>query len=417
LKYRASGKLAVCRCIEGGLMAIRSVLDADVAGKRVLVRVDFNVPIQNGQITDDTRIKAALPTINELLDNGAAVILVSHLGRPKGRANAAFSLAPVAARLRHLLERPVRLASDVVGSDARSAAKELKPGEVLLLENVRFEAGEETNDPDLSRQLAAFADIFVNDAFGAAHRAHASTVGVTKFLPSSAGLLMLCEIDALRRLVDQPERPFVAILGGAKVSDKIGVVERLLPRVDAVLVGGGMANTFLLAKGIEVGHSLAERDFIDKARDLFSSGQSRNVDIVLPVDVAVAPSIDDVAHVTWVPVSAVPSDQAIFDIGPGTVQRFGDALAGARTIFWNGPMGIFESPTFAAGTKGVAELVAKSDAFTVVGGGDSVAAVEQMGLGDHISHISTGGGASLEFVEGRTLPGLAALDQDDEQSA
>jgi phosphoglycerate kinase len=397
-------------------MAIRSIRDAGVSGKRVLVRVDFNVPIQNGQITDDTRIKAALPTINELLDRGASVILISHLGRPKGKPNAELSLAPVAERLRQLLDQPVRLASDVVGVNARSAASELKPGQVLLLENVRFEAGEETNDPKLARELAALADIFVNDAFGAAHRAHASTVGVTKFLPSYAGLLMLREIDALRRLVNQPERPYVAILGGAKVSDKIGVVKNLWPRVDVILVGGGMANTFLLAKGIQVGHSLAERDFEDKARDLLLSAQSRSVEIVLPVDVAVASSIDDEAHVTWVPVSAVPKDQAIFDIGPGTVQRFGDALAGAGTIFWNGPMGVFESPTFAAGTRGVAELVAKSDAFTVVGGGDSVAAVEQMGLADRISHISTGGGASLEFVEGRTLPGLAALDREVGQS-
>jgi phosphoglycerate kinase len=397
-------------------MAIRSIRDADVSGKRVLVRVDFNVPSQNGQITDDTRIKAAVPTINDLLDRGASVILISHLGRPKGKPNAELSLAPVAERLRQLLDQPVRLASDVVGVNARSAASELKPGQVLLLENVRFEAGEETNDPKLARELAAHADIFVNDAFGAAHRAHASTVGVTKFLPSYAGLLMLREIDALRRLVNQPERPYVAILGGAKVSDKIGVVKNLLPRVDVILVGGGMANTFLLAKGIQVGHSLAERDFEDKARDLLSSAQSRSVEIVLPVDVTLAPSIDDEAHVTWVPVSAVPKDQAIFDIGPGTVQRFGDALAGAGTIFWNGPMGVFESPTFAAGTRGVAELVAKSDAFTVVGGGDSVAAVEQMGLADRISHISTGGGASLEFVEGRTLPGLAALDREVGQS-
>jgi phosphoglycerate kinase len=397
-------------------MAIRSIRDADVSGKRVLVRVDFNVPIQNGQITDDTRIKAALPTINELLDRGASVILISHLGRPKGKPNAELSLAPVAERLRQLLDQSVRLASDVVGVNARSAASELKPGQVLLLENVRFEAGEETNDPKLARELAALADIFVNDAFGAAHRAHASTVGVTKFLPSYAGLLMLREIDALRRFVNQPERPYVAILGGAKVSDKIGVVKNLLPRVDVILVGGGMANTFLLAKGIQVGHSLAERDFEDKARDLLSSAQSRSVEIVLPVDVAVAPSIDDEAHVTWVPVSAVPRDQAIFDIGPGTVQRFGAALAGAGTIFWNGPMGVFESPTFAAGTRGVAELVATSNAFTVVGGGDSVAAVEQMGLADRISHISTGGGASLEFVEGRTLPGLAALDREVGQS-
>jgi phosphoglycerate kinase len=391
-------------------MSIRSVRDADVSGKRVLVRVDFNVPIQDGEITDDTRIRAALPTINDLLDRNAAVILVSHLGRPKGEPSAQFSLEPVAERLESLLGKQVQLATDVVGTDAHVKSTALSPGEVLLLENVRFELGEEKDDPELAKQLASLADMYVNDAFGAAHRAHASTAGITEFLPSYAGYLMQREIDALQRLTRNPERPFVAILGGAKVSDKIGVIEHLLSRIDAILVVGGMANTFVLAEGVEIGSSLAERDFEPKARNLLAGATARGVEIVLPVDAVIAKSIDDEAG-HWVPISAVPTDHSIFDIGPGTVERFGMILRGAKTIFWNGPMGVFERPAFAAGTNGVAELVASSDAFTVVGGGDSVAAVEQLGVADRISHISTGGGASLEFVEGRALPGLVALDR------
>ncbi len=396
------------------MMAMRSVQEADVTGKRVLMRVDFNVPMQEGKITDDTRITASLPTINNLLERSAAVILVSHLGRPKGKANPDFSLAPVAERLQELLDKPVRFASDVVGPSAKSADADLQAGEVLLLENVRFEAGEEQNDPGFARNLAELANLYVNDAFGAAHRAHASTVGVTEYLPAYAGLLMLGEVGALRKLVDNPEHPFVAILGGAKVSDKIGVIEHLLPRVDSILIGGGMANTFLLAQGVEVGRSLAELEFEEKARELLRSSNDQGVDIELPVDANVAASLDRSDDSKWVPISAVPEDFAIFDIGPGTVQRFAEALEGAKTIFWNGPMGVFETPEFAAGTKGVAELVANSGAFTVVGGGDSVAAIGQMGLADRISHISTGGGASLEFVEGRKLPGLEALERNAE---
>jgi phosphoglycerate kinase len=294
-------------------------------------------------------------------------------------------------------------------------ASELQSGEVLLLENVRFEAGEEQDDPGFAKSLADLADLYVNDAFGAAHRAHASTVGVTEYLPAYAGLLMLREVGALRKLVDNPEHPFVTILGGAKVSDKIGVIEHLLPRVDSILVGGGMANTFLLAKGVEVGRSLAERKLKEKAGELLRSSNDHGVDFDLPVDANVAPSLDRPNASKRVPISAVPEDFAIFDIGPGTVERFGKALEGAKTIFWNGPMGVFETPAFAAGTKGVAELVANSGAFTVVGGGDSVAAIEQMGLADRISHISTGGGALLEFVEGRTLPGLEALERNAEK--
>jgi phosphoglycerate kinase len=392
-------------------MSMRSVRDADVSGKRILVRVDFNVPIQDGEITDDTRIRASLPTINDLLSRNAAVILVSHLGRPKGKPTAEYSLAPVAKRLQELLSKDIQLATDVVGPDAKKKSAALSTGGVLLLENVRFELGEEKNDPELAKQLASLADIYVNDAFGAAHRAHASTVGVAEFLPAYAGLLMLREVEALQRLIRDPEPPFVAILGGAKVSDKIGVIENLLSKVDTILVGGGMANTFLLANGVEIGNSLAERDFETNARKLMNQADERGVEFVLPVDAVVADSIDDEASAKQVPISAVPGDQSIFDIGTGTVQRFGQVIAGARTIFWNGPMGVFERPVFAAGTNGVAHLVAESSAFSVVGGGDSVAAVEQLGVAGKISHLSTGGGASLEFVEGRELPGLKALEQ------
>lgn len=392
-------------------MAIRSIRDAQVSGKRVLLRVDFNVPLQNGRITDDTRIMAALPTIDDLLDRDAAVILISHLGRPKGKPAGEFSLVPIAQRLQQVLEKPVQLVKDVGGPDAQTASDALRGGEVLLLENVRFEPGEEQNDPEFAKRLAALGEIFVNDAFGAAHRAHASTVGITDYLPAYAGYLMLREVEALRRLFSQPQRPFIAILGGAKVSDKIGVIENLLSRVDGILLGGGMANTFLFAQQVEVGSSLVERELVTEARSLLRSANGRGVEIVLPVDAVIAPTSDDQDKAGWVPISAVPADQSILDIGPGTVRRFGEKLDGARTIFWNGPMGVFESPAFAAGTKGVAELVADSQAFTVVGGGDSIAAIEQMGLADRISHISTGGGASLEFVEGKTLPGLEALDE------
>jgi len=407
-----TAKASLGMTMEMALMTIRSVRDADVTGKRVLVRVDFNVPLQKGEITDDTRIRAALPTIKDLLDRNAAIILVSHLGRPKGKASGEFSLAPVANRLEELLGRPVNFSGDVVGPDSKKRAAALKLDEILLLENVRFEPGEEKNDPELARELASLADVFVNDAFGAAHRAHSSTAGVADLLPSYAGLLMLREVEALQRLTHEPARPFVAILGGAKVSDKLSVIENLLTQVDTILVGGGMANTFLLAQGVEVGKSLAERDYQDKTTALLAEAGQRGVAIVLPVDVVISSSMDNESSAKWVPISAVPADKAIFDIGPGTVQRFADELSGAKTIFWNGPMGVFERPAFAAGTNGVAQLVAESDAFTVIGGGDSVAAVEQLGLADRIDHISTGGGASLEFVEGRTLPGLAALDQE-----
>jgi phosphoglycerate kinase len=389
-------------------LAKRSVSDADVRGKRVLVRVDFNVPLKDGEVTDDTRIRAALPTIQLLLERGAAVILASHLGRPKGAPDPKYSIAPAAARLRDLLGTPVLTASDVVGPEARRAAQDLQLGQVLVLQNTRFEPGEEKNDPELSKALAELADIFVNDAFGAAHRAHASTVGVAEHLHSYAGLLLLREVDVLARLIEEPERPFVAILGGAKVSDKLAVISHLSTRVDALLVGGGMANTLLLAQGREIGDSLAEPDLVEQAKELLAHARERNVDILVPRDVLVADSIDSTDAIV-VASNQVPAGMAIYDIGPETVREYCTHVSASRTVFWNGPMGVFEKATFAAGTDGVARCVAESAAFTVVGGGDSIAAIEAAGVGDQIGHISTGGGAALEFLEGRTLPGLAAI--------
>ena len=389
-------------------MTKRSVSEADVRGKRVLVRVDFNVPLQGDQVTDDTRIRAALPTIQLLLDRGAAVILASHLGRPKGKPDPKYSIAPAAARLTQLLGRDVRTATDVVGADAQAAALALQPGQILVLENTRFEPGEETNDPELSRSLAALADMFVNDAFGAAHRAHASTVGVAEILPAYAGLLLLHETSTLSRLLDAPERPFVAILGGAKVSDKLAVIGHLLKRVDALLLGGGMANTLLLAEGKEIGESLAEPDLAEQARGLMAEARTRGVSILVPNDVLVAANIDS-EHPRIVSSSEVPSEMAIFDIGPDTVREYCSQVSAARTVFWNGPMGVFEKTPFAGGTIGIARCVADSPAFTVVGGGDSIAAIEAAGVADEIDHISTGGGASLELLEGRSLPGIAAI--------
>lgn len=395
-------------------MALRTLDDVDVFGKRVIVRVDFNVPIEQGEIQDDTRIRASLPTLRRLLDGGASLVLISHLGRPKGKVNPDFSLRPVAQRLASLLGNPVVLADDVVGDDAHEKAAKLQPGDVLLLENVRFEPGEEKNDEELARELAGLGDLYVNDAFGAAHRAHASTVGIASYVPSYAGELMVAEVSALAALTRDPARPFVAILGGAKVSDKIGVIEHLLPLVDAVLLGGGMANTFLLAEGKAVGDSLVEADFIDTANEVVGKAQDRGVQLLLPIDVVAAPGID--GQSATIDADAIPDDWAAFDIGPRTVQSYGAAIASAKTIFWNGPMGVFERPAFAHGTLGIARAVAGSAAFTVIGGGDSVSAIEQSGLAEKISHISTGGGASLEFIEGSTLPGLAALDDEEEAS-
>lgn len=389
-------------------MTKRSVSDADVRGKRVLVRVDFNVPLQGGEVSDDTRIRAALPTIQLLLDRGAAVILASHLGRPKGKPDAKYSIAPAAARLADLLGIDVLTASDVAGPAAMAAAQALQPGQVLVVENTRFEPGEEKNDPALAKALAALADIFVNDAFGAAHRAHASTVGVADYLPSYAGLLLQNEVAVLSQLLDEPDRPLVAILGGAKVSDKLAVISHLLTRVDALLLGGGMANTLLLAQGDEIGNSLAEPNLVDQAQALMSQARERGVAILVPRDVVVAASIDS-ADASVVSSGRVPAGMSIFDVGPETVREYCTQVSNARTVFWNGPMGVFEKEAFASGTMGLARCVAASAAFTVVGGGDSISAIEAAGVGDRIDHISTGGGASLELLEGRTLPGVAAI--------
>ena len=389
-------------------MAKRSVVQANVAGKRVLVRVDFNVPLDGDRIADDTRIRAALPTIQLLRQRGARVVLMSHLGRPKGAPDPALSLTPVAERLGELLDAPVTTTATTTGPDVEAAVAKLRDGDVLLLENLRFNTGEETNDPAFADSLARLGDLYVDDAFGAAHRAHASIVGVAERLPSFAGLLLLRETETLGRLLERPARPFVAILGGAKVSDKLGVVRRLLDRVDRLLIGGGMANTFLLAEGFEIGRSLAEAERMDDAKAMLEHSRSRGVEIVLPEDVVVAPAIA-AEWGTAVTAGEVSPDQSIFDIGPRTVERFGESIADAGTIFWNGPMGVFERPPFASGTLGIARAVAMSGAFKVVGGGDSVAAVEQAGMAEAIDHISTGGGASLELLEGRTLPGLAVL--------
>jgi phosphoglycerate kinase len=384
----------------------KSVADIDVKGKRVLVRVDYNVPIKDGKVGDDTRIVAAMPTLNYLLDHGAAVILCSHLGRPKGAPDPQYSLRPVADHLSSLLGKPVAFAEDCVGPAAEKAAQALKPGAVLLLENTRFHAGETKNDPEMARQLAALADVYVNDAFGSAHRAHASTEGVAQYLPAVAGFLMEKEIKYLGQAIADPKQPFIAILGGAKVSDKIGVIRNLLQKADQVLIGGGMANTFFKAQGYPVGDSLAEDEVLDTARELLKEGKTR---LRLPVDVVIADAFDDGARTKTMPMGPVPDGWRILDIGPETVSAYSKTVHGAGTIVWNGPMGVFEFPNFAKGTFAVARAVAESGAISIVGGGDSVAAINQSGLSDRITHISTGGGASLEMLEGITLPGLAAL--------
>jgi phosphoglycerate kinase len=389
-------------------MPKRSVGDAEVRGKRVLVRVDFNVPLRDGQVADDTRIRAALPTIRYLLDHDAAIILATHLGRPKGKPEPNYSVAPVAQRLSELLGRPVETVPAVVGPDAERAASRLRPGDVLLLENTRFEPGEEANDPELAAGLARLADLYVNDAFGAAHRAHASTVGVAKRLPAYAGFLLQREERVLSRLLDEPERPFVAVLGGAKVSDKLAVLDHLIDRVDAILLGGGMANTVLLAQGREIGTSLAEPNLVRDARKLLESANRRGVRLLVPIDVAIAPSLE-ATQPQVVPSDKIPTDEAVFDIGPETVSSYCQEISAAKTVFWNGPMGVFERQSFASGTLAIARCVAESSAFTVVGGGDSLAAIDAAGVGVAIDHISTGGGASLELLEGRTLPGIAAI--------
>ena len=378
--------------------------------KRALVRVDFNVPLKNGAITDDTRIRAALPTIQFLLQNGAAVVLMSHLGRPKG-VDPSQSLKPVAARLGELLGQPVQFAGDCVGPEVEAQAKALKSGDVLLLENLRFHKEEEKNDPDFAKQLAALGDVYVNDAFGSAHRAHASVEAVAHFLPAAAGLLMEKEINFLGQVLDAPQHPLVSILGGAKISDKLPVIENLLPLVDKLIIGGGMANTFLKAQGYEIGHSLVEDASLETARELLTKAGDK---IILPTDVVIADKFAADANAEDAAISQIKPDWMILDIGPQTRKAYAEALRGAKMIVWNGPMGVFEMEKFAAGTNAVAKAVAASDAMTIIGGGDSVAAIEQAGVADQVTHISTGGGASLEFLEGKTLPGVAVLPDGDE---
>jgi phosphoglycerate kinase len=390
----------------------KTVRDIDVSGKRVLMRVDFNVPLKEGAVADDTRIIAALPTIQHLLDDNAAVILMSHLGRPKGQVVPELKMDPVAERLSELLERPVKKLDDCVGPDVEAAVAEMEPGDVVLLENTRFHAEEKANDPDFAAQLAALADVYVNDAFGATHRAHASTEGTARAMREKggaavAGLLIEKELALLGRAVDNPEHPFFAILGGAKISGKINVVESLLERCDRLLIGGGMANTFFKALGYQMGDSLVEEDVIPTAKKLLdqSAGQ-----LVLPVDVVIADAFENDANAKVVAPNEVEEGWRILDIGPKTVDTFQSALKGAKTVAWNGPLGVFEMSTFAVGTFDVARLLAELDAVTIIGGGDSAAAVRQAGLVNEMTHVSTGGGASLQVLEGKTLPAVAALD-------
>ena len=388
----------------------KTVRDIDVSGKRVLMRVDFNVPFdKEGHVTDDTRINAALPTIKYLTGAGARLILMSHLGRPKGKVDERFRLDPVAVRLQQLVGAPVQKAEDCVGDEVRHMVDGMQDGDILLLENVRFYPEEEKNDEKFARRLAELGDVFVNDAFGTAHRAHASTAGVADFLPAVAGFLMEKELAMLGQVLGSPARPFMAVIGGAKVSDKIAVIDNLLQQVDVLLIGGGMANTFLKAQGHELGQSLVESDKVELAGELIRKAKSRKVKMLLPIDVVVAPAATPDAQHRVVPVDSIPVDTMALDIGPQTAQQYADKLKEAATVVWNGPMGVFEMEPFAGGTLVVARALADSSAISVIGGGDSAAAVHKAGVADKITHISTGGGASLEFLEGKVLPGVAAL--------
>ena len=389
----------------------KTVRDVDVRGKKVLLRCDFNVPQdkETGAITSDKRIVAALPTIRYLLENGAAVIACSHLGKPKGEWKEKLTLAPVAKRLSELLGQEVIFAKDIVGDDAKAKAAALRGGEIMLLENLRFDAREEKNDPAFARELADMAELYVSDAFGTVHRAHASTAGVAAYLPAVSGLLVAKELEVMGKALGDPARPFVAVLGGAKVSDKIGVIRNLLDKADTILIGGGMAYTFAKAQGGEIGTSLLEADKLDYAREMLEQAKRKGVRFLLPVDTVCAKEFSADAEPVVVEAGKIPAEMMGMDIGPKTVELFCDATRGAGTIVWNGPMGVFEFPAFAAGTKAMAKALAESGAVTIIGGGDSAAAAEQLGFADRITHISTGGGASLEFLEGKELPGVACL--------
>ena len=391
----------------------KSIEDIEVSGKRVLCRCDFNVPTKDGKITYDKRIVAAMPTIEYLVGHGAKVILCSHMGKPKNGYEEKYSLKVVAERLSELLGKPVALAADVGGEDSKAKVAAMQPGDVVLLENTRFAKGETKNDPELSKALAELADVFVNDAFGSAHRAHASTAGVADYLPAVCGYLVQKEVSVMGKALADPERPFVAILGGAKVSDKLNVIQNLLEKVDTLIIGGGMAYTFLAAKGCGVGTSLLDEEKLDYCRQMMAKAEAKGVKLLLPVDTTVASAfpdpIDGEIAVQVVPSEAIPADKMGLDIGPKTMALYADAVKAAKTVVWNGPMGVFENPTLAKGTIAVAQALAESGAVTIVGGGDSAAACEQLGFADKITHISTGGGASLEFLEGRELPGIACL--------
>ncbi|WKZ34683.1 MAG: phosphoglycerate kinase [Anaerolineales bacterium] len=384
----------------------KTVKDIDLKGKRVLMRVDFNVPMADGKVTDDKRIRAALPTIQYVLDQGASLLLMSHLGRPKGGSDPAFSLRTASETLSTLIHRPVTMAPDCIGAEVEAIAKSLKPGDVVMLENTRFHAGEEKNDPELARQLASLGDVYVNDAFGSAHRAHSSTEGVARFLPAVSGFLMEQELEYLGKAVANPEHPYIAILGGAKISDKILVVETLASKCDKLIIGGGMANTFLAAKGLNMQDSLVEAEALETAKSLLGKLGDK---LVLPVDAVIADKFEAEANSQVVDVDKIPAGWRMLDVGPKTIEMYNSTLAGAKLIVWNGPVGVFEMPKFAEGTFALAKLLAESEAVTVIGGGDSASAVKKAGLAKQMTHVSTGGGASLEFLEGKELPGVTAL--------
>ena len=384
----------------------KTVKDIDLKNKRVLMRVDFNVPMADGKVTDDKRIKAALPTIKYVLEQGASLLLMSHLGRPKGGPDAEFSLLAASETLASLLGTPVKMAPDCVGPEVEKMAKELKPGEVLMLENTRFHKGEEKNDLDLAKQMASLGDVFVNDAFGSAHRAHSSTEGIARFLPAVSGLLMEQELEYLGRAIANPEHPYIAILGGAKISDKILVVETLLSKCDKLIIGGGMANTFLAARGLDMQDSLVEESSIETAKSLLAKFTDK---LILPVDAIIADKFDADANTQIVDVDKIPAGWRMLDVGPKTLELYKTSLSGVKLVVWNGPVGVFEMPKFAEGTFALARMLAESGAITVIGGGDSASAVKKAGVAKQMTHVSTGGGASLEFLEGKELPGVAAL--------